>query len=310
MALLLLLQRRGKVTAAEAAAELEVSERTARRDLEALGMAGLPVYAVAGRNGGFRLAGGGRTDLSGLSEPEVRALFAVAGPDAAGSQEVRAALRKLVRALPEPLRAGAEAASRAVVIDPRGWGHGGEVDREPPLLGAVQAAVIDGVQLRLEYADREGALTTRVVHPLGLAAKGARWYLVAGTADGRRTFRVDRMRAAEPTGEAVVRPEGFELATAWQAVTDTVEEQRAPYRAVGRADPAVVPLLRLLLGRRLTIGPVQADGRVEIEVREVHAAAVAGRLAGLGDRVELFDEEVRRELAAVARQLSALYRSD
>jgi predicted DNA-binding transcriptional regulator YafY len=46
VAMLLLLQRRGKLTASEAAQELEVSERTARRDLEALGMAGLPVYSV------------------------------------------------------------------------------------------------------------------------------------------------------------------------------------------------------------------------------------------------------------------------
>lgn len=307
MALLLLLQRRGKVTAAEVAEELEVSERTARRDLEALGMAGLPVYAVVGRNGGWRLAGGGRTDLSGLSEPEVRALFAVAGPDAAASQEVRAALRKLVRALPEPLRARAEAASRAVVVDPVGWGQSGAAASEPPLLGVVQAAVIDGVQLRLGYGDRQGAVTSRVVHPLGLAAKGARWYLVADTADGQRTFRVDRMRSAEPTGAPVVRPEGFELSTAWQAVTDTVEERRAPYRAVGRADPAVVPVLRFLLGTRLTLGGVLADGWVELEVREVHARAIAGRVAGLGDRVELFDEDVRRELAELGRQLVRRY---
>jgi len=67
VAILLLLQARGQVTAAEVAEELEVSERTARRDLEALGIAGLPIYSQQGRNGGWRLAGGGRTDLSGLT---------------------------------------------------------------------------------------------------------------------------------------------------------------------------------------------------------------------------------------------------
>ena len=60
VAVLLLLQARGRVTAAEVAEELEVSERTARRDLEALGMAGLPVYSRQGRNGGWQLLGGGR----------------------------------------------------------------------------------------------------------------------------------------------------------------------------------------------------------------------------------------------------------
>ena len=113
-----MLQARGQVTAAEVAEELEVSERTARRDLDALGVAGLPIYSRQGRNGGWQLAGGGRTDLSGLTASEARALFLVAGPSSAATPEVKAALRKLVRALPEPFRDHAEAASTAVVIDP------------------------------------------------------------------------------------------------------------------------------------------------------------------------------------------------
>src|SRR5580704_2914080 len=108
VATLLLLQARGQVTAAEVAAELEVSERTARRDLDALGMAGLPIYSQQGRNGGWRLAGGGRTDLSGLTAGEARALFLLTGPaSVAASPQLKGALRKLVRALPEPLRSGA-----------------------------------------------------------------------------------------------------------------------------------------------------------------------------------------------------------
>src|SRR5438093_12320196 len=122
VAILLMLQSRGQVTAAEVAVELEVSERTARRDLEALGVAGLPIYSQQGRNGGWRLAGGGRTDLSGLTAGEARALFLVAGSGSvSATPQVKAALRKLVRALPEPLRASAEAASGAVVFDPHEW---------------------------------------------------------------------------------------------------------------------------------------------------------------------------------------------
>ena len=99
VAILLMLQTRGRVTAAEVATELEISERTARRDLDALGVAGLPVYSMQGRNGGWRLEGGGRTDLSGLTSAETQALFLLAGPRAT-TPELRAALRKLVRALP------------------------------------------------------------------------------------------------------------------------------------------------------------------------------------------------------------------
>src|SRR3954470_14656790 len=124
VAILLMLQARGQVTAAEVAEELEVSERTARRDLEALGTAGLPIYSQQGRNGGWRMLGGGRTDLSGLNAAEARALFLVAGPSSAATPEVKAALRKLVRALPETFRASAEAAAERVVVDPSTWGRG------------------------------------------------------------------------------------------------------------------------------------------------------------------------------------------
>ena len=155
VAILLLLQARGQVTAAEVAEELEVSERTARRDLEALGMAGLPIYSQQGRHGGWRLAGGGRTDLSGLTAGEARALFLIAGPaSAAGYPQLKAALRKLVRALPEPLRAGATAASAAVVVDPGGWDDRARPRPAPPFLDTVQQAVVEGQQVTLGYVAR------------------------------------------------------------------------------------------------------------------------------------------------------------
>jgi predicted DNA-binding transcriptional regulator YafY len=78
VATLLLLQTRGTVTAREVAEELEVSERTARRDLDALGVAGIPVYSQQGRGGGWRLIGGATTDLTGLRTPEARALMTMA----------------------------------------------------------------------------------------------------------------------------------------------------------------------------------------------------------------------------------------
>ena len=218
----------GQVTAAEVAEELEVSERTARRDLEALGMAGLPVFSLQGRNGGWRLAGGGRTDLSGLSAAEVRALFLVVGPSASATPEVRAALRKLVRALPESFRTQAAAALTTVVVDARGW-HDSPAGRPvPPFLDAVQRAVIDGDQVSLGYVDRDGAATERQVDPLGLAAKGSSWYLVADTEAGQRTFRVDRITVVDPTGRPARPPMTSILAATWEAITSEVDRLRYP----------------------------------------------------------------------------------
>jgi predicted DNA-binding transcriptional regulator YafY len=307
VAALLVLQSRRRVTAAELAVELEVSERTARRDLEALSMAGVPVYAQAGRNGGWSLVGGARTDLSGLSAAEARTLFLVAGP-AAATPEVRTALRKLVRALPETFRAGAEAAASAVVHDTTGWDRHRVVP--PAHLGALQNAVVDGVQVRISYAGRDRPEGLRTVHPLGLVAKGPVWYLVAGTDAGIRTFRVSRIRSVEPTGEPVERPEGFDLQETWRSTLDALDERRLPCSATVRVDVDFLPVLRSILGTRLR-EPAEAapdGGRVEVEVRGHSDEIVAAQLAGFGDRLEVTaPPAVRRHLASIGAALARRY---
>ncbi len=311
VAILLLLQSRGQVTAAEVAEELEVSERTARRDLDALGMAGLPIYSVQGRNGGWRLAGGGRTDLSGLTAAEARALFLVAGPSSQATPQVKAALRKLVRALPEPFRPHAEAASEAVVVDPRGWDQArdpGSGRPPPPFLDAVQRAVVEGEQVTLGYVARNREPSSRVVHPLGLAAKGWAWYLVADTEAGLRTFRVDRMTSVEPTGEAVVRPDGFVLAEAWKLIAEEVDLRRTPVSARGVVAPEALGWCRWIFGNRLRIGPSQPDGRVEVEVRGHSVWSLAAEIAGFGTHLEALDPpELRDHLARLGADLTTTY---
>lgn len=308
MAILLLLQQRTQVTAAEVARELEVSERTARRDLDALAVAGVPVYSVQGRGGGWRLVGGARTDLSGLTAPEARALFQVAGSASAATPEVKAALRKLVQALPEPFRVDAEAAASSLVIDPQRWGSSRIERREPPFLDELQDAVIRCVQVRLGYVDRDGAETERMVHPLGIVAKGPQWYLVAGTAAGRRTFRIDRVSSVVTTDEPVDRPEGFDLAAIWREIADEVDRRRMPLEIQGTCAPDGLGLLRMALGDRLDVGGTTDDGRIEVVIRGPNEYAVAGELAGLVEWLDVTSPpEVRTRLAAIGRQLTERY---
>ncbi len=152
----------------------------------------------------------------------------VAGPSAAATPDAKAALRKLVQALPETFRAEAEAAAAAVMLDPAKWGM--TTAPRPAHLDELQQAVVDGVQVRLGYSDRTRAQTERVVHPLGLVEKGAVWYLIGDTDNGLRTFRVGRVRSVERTKDPVVRPDGFDLAEAWQDVVTTIEERRTSVR--------------------------------------------------------------------------------
>ncbi len=309
VAILNLLQVRGQVTALEVSEELEISERTARRDLEALGQAGVPVYSLQGRNGGWRLAGGGKTDLSGLTAEETRALFLVAGPSSAASPAVRAAVRKLVRALPEPFREAADATSERVLFD-RGWegGASSPTTRTPPLLDEAQRCVVEGRQMSLDYVARDGSASVRVIDPLGLASKGASWYLVANTAKGLRTFRVDRISSLTETGSPAVRPEGFDLADAWQLITDVVEEKRTPIVAIASVDADQLHVARWIFGTHLRIGPTDADGRVSVEIRGAHVPALSGQLAGLGAAITVHSPpEVRAALKEIGEQLVGAY---
>ena len=305
VATLLFLQSRGQVTAAEVAAELEVSVKTARRDLEALSIAGIPVYSQPGRGGGWSLLGGARTDLSGLTAAEARTLFLVAGPSSAITPEAKAALRKLVRALPETFRAEAEKAASAVVLDPAGWGR--RAPSTPPHLEALQQAVISSVQVRLGYSDAKGAASERIVHPLGLVAKGTTWYLVADTDNGRRTFRVWRVQSVELLDEPAVRPPDFDLHKAWQEIVTTLDERRGLDHVTALVDEDHVRWLRVQFGTRLTVGETEADGRVRVDIGfPTTYDDPARELVAFGGALEVLEPvEIRRRMAEYGRDLVA-----
>jgi predicted DNA-binding transcriptional regulator YafY len=311
VATLLLLQSKGRVTAAEVAEELEISERTARRDLEALSMAGIPVYSQAGRGGGWSLLGGARTDLSGLTAAEARTLFLVAGPSSSATPEAKSALRKLVQALPETFRADAEAAASAVMLDPASWGD--RPPTPPPFLDELQRAVVDGIKVELGYANREQVASQRTVSPLGLVQKGRTWYLVGGTENGVRTFRVWRVRSVERTDRPVERPPGFDLAETWAEVVAEMDQRRTASGVEALASPDVVGQLRYHWGTNLIVhepadAPPRDDGRIPITIGGPSWERVVDQLAGYGSALEVTaPPEARAHLAAIGAQLATLY---
>ncbi|SEF25180.1 Predicted DNA-binding transcriptional regulator YafY, contains an HTH and WYL domains [Amycolatopsis pretoriensis] len=301
VATLLLMQTRGRVTAAELAAELEISVATARRDLEALSTAGVPVYPQPGRGGGWQLVGGARTDLSGLTARESQALFLLAGPAAAASPEVKSALRKLMGALPGTFRSGAEAAADAVVVDPAGWGE--RVKDRPPVVELLRDAVIARRRVRFTYSGRE-----RLVDPWGLVDKDDVWYLVAGTPAGRRTFRVDRIAEPVPTEEAADRPADLELAKVWDEVVEEIEKRRSLLTSDVVLARRHFGVLRDRFGRHCELVAELPGDRVRARVAAPAPIMIAQELAGWGALVEVESpESVKAELARLGRELITRY---
>lgn len=305
VAALLFLQRRGRVTAAELATELEVSIPTARRDLEALSAAGIPVYPQPGRGGGWSLVGGARTDLSGLTANEARALFTLAGPSASLDPDAKAALRKLVAALPDTFRDGAEAAAGSSVIDARRWGH-----RRPdvaPLVDRLRDATIRQLRVRLTYTGRDRRSSVRDVDPYGLIDRGAAWYLVAGTDSGRRTFRLDRIGGVDTTDETFARPADFSLDAEWERIVEEVEQRRSEVTATVLTDERHVYGLEQIFGRHCHIDG-NVDGLRQLQISAATIEVLAELLAGWGRRIEVTaPEPLRQALRRIGTELLDQY---
>lgn len=302
VATLLLMQNRGRVTAAEIATELDVSVATARRDLEALSSAGVPVYPQSGRGGGWSLVGGARTDLTGLSASEAQALFLLVGPAAAASEDARAAMRKLVRALPHTFRAAAQAAAEATMVDSAGWGE--RRRSRPAEVTALQAAVVSRQQVRLTYRAGGDSTTVRMIDPWGLVEKDGSWYLLAGTERGQRTFRVDRIVEAEVTDRPAQRPVDFDLAAAWEAVVVDMEGRRSKTWATLLTDRQFVPILHDQFGRHCEVVAELDDGRSKVRLGAPTPLDIARNLAGWGAAVEVLEpSDVRAELDRIGEEL-------
>lgn len=341
LSLLLLLQNRGRMTAPELAAELEVSVRTVYRDVEALGACGVPVHADRGPAGGFRLMDGYRTRLTGLTGAQAGSLFlaGVPGPaqDLGLGADLAAAQLKLQAALPVELAARARQIQQRFHLDATAWFR----DADPvPHLAEIARAVWDQRILRADYR-RWGGPVRRELWPLGLVLKGGIWYLVARTAESTdaagateaaestevsesagsagsaaravRTYRVGRFLGVETLAEGFVRPEGFELAAHWQESTGRMDAARYQQTAVVRLSPRARRLLPMQFGaagaRALaTAGPPDADGWVRAELAVEFESVAVGDLLRLGTEAEVLGPpELRRALAAAVAELAERY---
>lgn len=315
--LLLLLQSRGGLTARALAAELEVSERTIHRDVEALSAAGVPIYADRGPHGGIRLVDGYRTRLTGLTADEAEALFLAGLPGPAAQlglgTVVAAAQLKVMAALPPELRSRAARLVERFHLDPAGWFQASD---PVPLLGVLAEAVWDGRALGLVYGrdDGEAGATERVVHPLGLVLKGGVWYLVADS-DMVRTYRVARVASARVLDTPAIRPDGFDLTAHWAATSAAYERETPTVEVVVRLRPDRFGRLHDALGdavmtaaERLDVA--DPDGWLHLRLRIPWPREVPGRLLAAGSGVEVVEpSDMRAAVVAAAERVIARYRS-
>lgn len=279
ISLVLLLRNRGRMSASQLASELEVSERTVLRDIDALSTSGFPVFAERGRHGGFELLPGFTTDLTGLTTAEATALLSADASASLGmSTSFASAMRKVAASLPDEQRRVAAGVADRVLVRPEGWLRDSPTDQH---LGVVQQAVFEGRRLRTEYESRGKPSSVRTIDPLGLVYAAGSWYLLATTGGKDRTYRVARILAATVTDEPAQRSESIDLSAMW-------DDRRARFRQTRDVVTARmrvrVECLDQVRGTALRVDEVAAarDGWVELDVvlgGVGHAGSLAWMLA-------------------------------
>ena len=300
LSILLQLQLHGRLTSGELAKRLEVSMRTIHRDMEALGAAGVPVVAVRGVGGGWSLMNGYRTNLTGLSDPEVQSLF-VTKParllaDLHLEKASDAALVKLLTVLPAVARHNAELARQRIYIDVSGWNRSSE---QVPHLPLLQNAVWRDRKVRMLYGDDHAS--ERLLDPLGLVAKGSVWYLVAQIDGSIRSYRVSRVKEATMLDETFARPASFDLARFWEESSTRFKDRLPRFTVVIRAATPAVDWLRTMI-RFGAIDEVIGD-RVSMHFDAEEVATTV--LLGMGDQIEVLEPQSLREaIVATARRIA------
>jgi predicted DNA-binding transcriptional regulator YafY len=326
ISIMLLLQTYRRMTAHDLADRLEVSERTIHRDMESLSAAGVPVIAERGIGGGWSLMGEYRTNLTGLNEAEIQALFLARSPrlldDLGLGKAAEAAFIKLFAAVPPAMRRDAESASQRIYVDGAGWNQNEE---SVPLLPLLQEAVWRERKLKFKYQRGDDCEVERVVDPLGLVAKGGAWYLVAAIDGDIRNYRISRVIEAEMTDQGFGRPEAFDLVAHWRQSAVEFKSKLPRYPVTVRVHPEIVNKM-YIIGRFSRVENVAPPDEAD-EAYGAHGAHGAhGKgwrrvsicfqfeddacecLLGFGDRIEVLEpRELREKLVDRARSVVEFY---
>ncbi|MFG2627333.1 helix-turn-helix transcriptional regulator [Streptomyces sp. NPDC048473] len=311
LSIVLLLQTRGRMTAAQLSAELAVSVRTVYRDIESLHAAGIPLYGDAGHSGGYQLLAGYRTRLTGLSTGEAEALFLSGIPGPAADLGLGASLAtaqlKLRAALPPELRDQADRMRARFHLDAPGWYT---QDEKVPYLRQVADAVWHSRILDVRYRRwRQPTDVDRRLEPYGLVLKAGRWYVVAGP--GPRTYRVDQILRLTVLDEEFTPPGNFDLAGHWERHQADFHARLHQAEALVRIAPHAMSRLTGAAARALAdSGTTDPDGWVRAVLPIESLDHAHGVFLALGEDVEVLGPpELRARIAATVRALAMRYAS-
>lgn len=293
LSIMLLLHQKGNLTAEMLAERLEVSVRTIYRDIEALNVAGVPIYTQSGPHGGVFLDSEYQLALTSLSRTELQSLFIEGASrplsDLGLGNAVENLYLKLLAELPALQRSDAERLRQRVYIDPKGWF---QTEEELPFLPLVQQAVWEDEEIEIAYEKAEGESRTRSVQPYALVCKFNTWYLVGKLQNGAlRTFRISRLRAVRLTGTRFERDTHFHVKSYWEESSRVFERQfEADYPVLLRIPPERLTYFEWYLPNRYNnLRQPDEHGKLLLKVLFYGLHEARSTVMGLGTSVEVVE---------------------
>jgi predicted DNA-binding transcriptional regulator YafY len=316
LAILLLLQNKGRVTAAFLAEELEVSIRTIYRDIDALCAAGVPLYTDRGPGGGISLLDNFRTDITGLTDEEVKALFYLSIPsplaDLGLNQQIKGALLKLRSALPVSQNQLDDNIHQRLLLDWVGWNN---AEEKSPFLRTIQQAVWQDYKLVIDYhfMIREQVIR-QIISPYSLVAKAGMWYLIGAGPSLIRVYRLSNLISVNLLSEKFERPPAYDLKVFWRDWCQHFEERKSLYRVQVLIHPNLLPFVEYIFGNQVN-GNIKAspqddaDRWLPMTLFFESFEAARGKLLSCGRAVEVVEPyALRVSIIDFAEQITSFYR--
>lgn len=229
LTIMLLLQKNKGMTAKDLARELEVSQRTIYRDIDALSIAGIPIYTQSGTNGGIFIEETYRSSLSTLSKDQVLSLFTVTdiGPlaDMGMDRAIKDSLLSLFNNLPPSQQNEVERMNQRLYIDPVGW-FGSEDTSD--YLTILLDVIWQDKQVSMTYQSYGKDAYALVVDVYALVSKADKWYLIGRKESGDyRTYRLTHIRDLQIIDASFKRNPTFNLKDYWHNAQNSFQQQMA-----------------------------------------------------------------------------------
>jgi len=306
LSIVLLLQKHQQLTAKTLSERLGVTERTIYRDINALSLAGVPVYTQTGPDGGCFLDENYRMSLSWFTGEELQTLLYTGSASVLsdlGMQSIADdAILKLLSMLPNQFQKQAHHMQQRLYLDPSSWYQDSENYKMLPIL---KDAVWNDLVITSDYESWDGSRRKIRLYPYSLVYKSGRWYLVAlDTANNEmRTYRANRLLNPMTTTEAFKRDEQFDVAVYWQKASEQFQQKVPTYPVSLRAKPSVLPYFRQLMSGRYTVTEQGEDWWVLNVTYAVFEEARTSVL-GLGTEVEVISPtELHQGVVKIAKSI-------